>query len=190
MCVAFLCVCVCVCVCVCARVLWYLCCLVLLKESQGDISLNGVHKRLHTFLVCVRVGRWVFVWGRVIWKVTAGWVCLLFSVHLQPIKRQDWQTCSSSSAFSTSSSSSSTIPACVLLSFPPFSVSSLSSFTFLFLLPYSTEVDFSYWLWPSSDVNFLTTSNRCCYKVTNLKDIFFFILHTFSAKPKCCLLRI
>lgn len=61
---------------------------------------------------CVCAGRWVFVRRGVIWKVTAGWVCLLFSVQLQPIKRQDWQIYSSSF-------SSSPTPSCVLLSFPP-----------------------------------------------------------------------
>lgn len=42
MCLDFVCLCACVGVGVC---LWYLCCLALLKESQGDISLNRVHEK-------------------------------------------------------------------------------------------------------------------------------------------------
>lgn len=129
-----------------AYVFWILCtCARACARVFVVFMLSGTFKRIprwHFFetecrkghappLVCVclcvggGVGRWVFVCRRVIWKVKAGWVCLLFSVHLQPIKRQDWQIFSSSFSPSPTparaSSSLSPPPLCrlfILSSFP------------------------------------------------------------------------
>lgn len=113
----------CVCFC-CGYAVWQK-----IKNSQGDISLNWGHKRPRTSPSCVHMRRWVCARRRVIWKVTAGWVCLLFSVHLQPIKRQDWQICPPPSPpFLLSSTPAASLCPCFLSS-------SLVSFSFLFLLP-------------------------------------------------------
>ena len=162
---------------VCAHLcLWYLCFLALLKESQGDISLNRAHKGPGTSLCAfLFVGRWVFVRQKVIRKVTAGWVCLLFSVHFHPIKRQDWQICSSSF------SSSLTLP-CVLLSF----LSSLPlcpffSFFSCYPLPFTILgwSWLSYLKWPSSDVN-ITVAAKSKTQRTFLNSSFPAETHSLS----------
>lgn len=143
------CVCTCMCmyVCICGiYAVWHF---KKKKKSQGDISLNGGQKRDAHLPLCVCMRRWVFVRRGVIWKVTAGWVCLLFSVHLQPIKRQDWQICS---PFFLPPPHLPLLVSSFLIFL--FGVFSLCSPPFLFFLPYPAGVDFSPWKWPSSNVNF------------------------------------
>lgn len=143
------CACVCVCVCgICA--VWFF----MKRIPRWHFFEESAWKAAPS---CA--GRWTFMRRRVIWKVTVGWVCLLFSVHLQPIKRQDWQ-----------------ISPPTLLTYP--------SFLFLFVSPlYPLLLSSSFyhnrlgltlvWKWPSSHVNFFNNSLVChCNKVTKPKDIF------------------
>lgn len=64
-----------------------------------------------------------------------------------------------------------------------FGVSSLSSLPFILLLPCSAGVDFSYWKWPSSDVNFLTTSSPLLQQSHKPKGHFFSSPH-FTSQTK------
>lgn len=115
----------------------------------------------------------VFVRRRVIWKVTAGWVSLLFSVHPQPIKRHDWQI--------YSSSSSSPTPPRVLLSFtPPLCLLFIPSSFYLTRLGLTFVLEMTFQWCELFNIKPAATT-----KSQTQRTLFF--LHLSSAKLKCTL---
>lgn len=121
---------------------WYLCCLMLKKKSQGDISLKGGWKGRAPLLVSVKGGEYLSS-ERLHGKSRLDDFIFCSLLHLRPIKWQDWQIRHPFSA--------------LLLTYsflcPPFLSSSLV-FLFLFFKLYSAGADCSFWNWPSSYVHF------------------------------------